>query len=63
MKACKCGTTSELKDMIIKMGGLLCPKCRIILFQPYVDKEYFQESTRRRNQLEKDEKKDRQKST
>lgn len=29
-----CNSTIDLKDMILKMGGLLCPNCRIILFYP-----------------------------
>lgn len=45
---CKCGKTTDIKDMTIKMGGLLCPKCRVILFQPYVDEEYFEEYRRRK---------------
>lgn len=42
-----CKTVSDLKDMEMKMGGLLCPKCRVILYQPYVDEEYFDERVRR----------------
>lgn len=47
-KACpKCKTVSSIKDMDMKMGGLLCPKCNVILYQPYVDEEYFYERIRR----------------
>lgn len=52
----KCAVTSEMKDLTIKMGGLLCPKCRVILFQPYVDEEYFEEFRRRKKEWEKEEK-------
>jgi hypothetical protein len=52
-KTCKCGTTTDIKDMPMKMGGLLCPKCRVILFQPYVDEEYFVEFNRRKEEHEK----------
>lgn len=55
---CKdCKTVTEIKDMPIKMGGLLCPNCRLILFQPYVDPEYFVELARRRKEQEQKEKK------
>ena len=57
---CKCGKTTDIKDMPMKMGGLLCPKCRVILFQPYVDEEYFEEYRRRQKEAED---KDRQKGT
>lgn len=50
----KCKHEGELKDIPIKMGGLLCSKCRTVLFQPYVDKKYFQELERRRKE-EKEE--------
>lgn len=50
----ECKTTSDIKDMTIKMGGLLCPKCRLILFQPYVDEEYFEEFRRRQKTSEQD---------
>ncbi len=49
-KCTKCETVTDIKDMDIKMGGLLCPNCRRILFQPYVDKEYFEEYRRRQRQ-------------
>lgn len=32
---CKqCKTTWETKELILKMGGLLCPDCRVILVWP-----------------------------
>lgn len=47
-KTChKCGTANNYKDMIMKMGGLLCIKCHVILCEPYVDEEYFNERARR----------------
>jgi hypothetical protein len=48
----KCKTKTDIKDMDMKMGGLLCPKCRVILFQPYVDEEYFEEYRRRQKASE-----------
>lgn len=54
MTKCRCGATTDIKDMTMKMGGLLCPKCRVIIFQPYVDEEYFEEFMRRKK--ENDEK-------
>ena len=33
----KCSTNHDLikpKDFVVKMGGLLCPECRTILYQP-----------------------------
>lgn len=36
------------------MGGLLCPKCRTILYQPYVDEEYLEEYLRRIQKYEKE---------
>lgn len=51
----KCGTISEMKDLDMKMGGLLCPTCRVILFQPYVDKEYFHERNRRDSEARAEE--------
>lgn len=54
-KDCKrCNIFVETKDMDIKMGGLLCPKCRVILFAPYVDEEYFEEYRRRNKEREED---------
>lgn len=38
--------------MVLKMGGLLCPDCRVILFQPGFDKEYQFEKMRREVHLE-----------
>lgn len=49
-----CNTRSPVKDLTIKMGGLLCPKCRRILVLPYHDL-YRKELYRRREQ-EADEK-------
>lgn len=50
----KCQTVTDIKDMTMKMGGLLCPNCRRILFQPYVDPEFFEEYKRRiENEIEK----------
>lgn len=46
----KCHTKTDIKDMDMKMGGLFCPNCRRILFQPYVDKEYFEEYKRRQSE-------------
>lgn len=46
MKSCRHET--DPKKMTLKMGGLLCPKCRTIIYQPYVDKEYDKELKRRR---------------
>lgn len=47
-KTChKCGTANNYKDMVMKMGGLLCTKCHVILCEPYVDEEYFNERARR----------------
>lgn len=48
----KCSTVSEFRDMIMKMSGLLCPKCRGILFQTSVGDEFFEEYTRRTKELE-----------
>ena len=45
----ECGYTGETE---IKMGGLLCGKCRVILKQPYVDPEYFEELARLRAKTE-----------
>lgn len=51
IKECpKCKVDVNAKNMIVKMGGLLCPKCRTILYRPYVDKEYFKEVRRRRKE-------------
>lgn len=54
-KCDKCSTTTDLKDMDMKMGGLLCPNCRVILFAPHVDSEYFDERARRYRESQKDE--------
>lgn len=54
LRKCKCGKVSAIKDMPMKMGGLLCPKCRVILFAPYIDEEYFEEYRRRNKEREED---------
>ena len=62
----ECKTVTELKDMPMKMGGLLCPKCRVILFEPYRDEEFFDERARRARepvQTEEDNQEDGQEST
>jgi hypothetical protein len=51
-----CLTINNIENMTMKMGGLLCTKCRRILFQPYVDPEYFEEFRRRKEEAEKNEK-------
>lgn len=33
--------------LILKMGGLICPKCRVIVYKPYRDKEFKVEFERR----------------
>lgn len=40
--------------MILTQGGLLCPHCCVILFQPVFDKEYQFEKMRREVHLEED---------
>jgi recombinational DNA repair protein (RecF pathway) len=48
MKTCtKCGNSSPLEAMELKMGGLLCPTCRRILVLPE-EPEYRVELYRRR---------------
>lgn len=55
-KTCsKCGTVNNYKDMIMKMGGLLCTNCHVILCEPYVDEEYFNERARRAREPEESE--------
>lgn len=52
-KMCKrCDIETDIKDMEMKMGGLLCPKCRVVLYTPYVDEEYFIEFRRRNKERE-----------
>ncbi len=59
-KECKkCNIVVDIKDMTMKMGGLLCPKCRVILYQPYLDEEYFEEYRRRQKEREEKEKNER----
>lgn len=43
----RCVKNVELKEMIIKMGGLLCPKCRLILIN--AGTEIFRNEMMRRN--------------
>jgi hypothetical protein len=40
--------------LILKMGGLICPKCRKIIYAPYVDKEFKIEFQRRAKLFKKD---------
>jgi Zn finger protein HypA/HybF involved in hydrogenase expression len=43
-----CNHKSYRKDMELRLGGLLCPKCRYIMFAPYdKDNIYFKELRRR----------------
>lgn len=51
----KCGTVNDYKDMIMKMGGLLCTNCNVILCEPYSDEEYFNERARRYKEPAEDE--------
>lgn len=39
---------SKVKDLQIKLGGLICPKCNVILFYPY-DGVYIREFKRRKS--------------
>ena len=48
-----CNSVGYVKNMDIKMGGLLCEGCRRIIFAPYVDEIYFIELRRRRAESEK----------
>jgi len=56
MVKCRRGHENEIQKMTLKMGGLLCAACRTIVFEPYVDKEYFEEFYRRRAERDKEEK-------
>lgn len=56
MVKCRRGHENDIKKMTLKMGGLLCLQCRTIVFEPYVDKEYFEEFHRRRDEKTKEEK-------
>lgn len=41
---CKyCGKESFVEKLVLKFGGILCPHCRIILFNPYIDPIRFKE--------------------
>lgn len=55
MVKCKSGHENDIEKMILKMGGLLCVKCHTIVFQPYVDKEYFEEYNRRKAGWDREE--------
>lgn len=35
----RCNKEYKIKDTILKLGGLLCPNCSVILFSTY-SKEY-----------------------
>lgn len=50
----RCNKDFKLQDLTMKMGGLLCPECRIILFYPGT-REYSYEIKRRREEREKAE--------
>jgi hypothetical protein len=52
-----CAKTGDVKELVIKMGGLICPSCRVIIYKPYVDDIYFKELERRRKEAEKDDEK------
>lgn len=39
--------------LILKLGGLLCPKCRIVIYVPYIDKEYKKELKSRQRKINK----------
>lgn len=43
----ECGVITPIEKLEMKMGGLLCPECRTIIYQPYVDEEFFDERARR----------------
>lgn len=43
----ECGVITPIQKLEMKMGGLLCPECRTIVYQPYVDEEFFNERARR----------------
>lgn len=34
-----CNTTSEQSELLLKLGGVLCPHCRCIIYPPH-DPEY-----------------------
>lgn len=57
MECNKCKTVTDIKDMPMKMGGLLCPECRTILIMPYADKEFFVEYERRQKEHQEKERK------
>jgi hypothetical protein len=44
----RCKVMVRTKDMLLKMGGLLCPHCRRILCQPGIDREFYEEYSKRR---------------
>lgn len=45
--------TMPHNKLVLKLGGLYCPKCRIVIYAPYVDKEYKKELKRRQSKLNK----------
>lgn len=44
----ECAKVHKIKDLTMKMGGLICPSCRIIMVHPYT--EIFNREWRRRNE-------------
>lgn len=44
---CACSGVININSLILKMGGLLCPHCNVIVYEPYVDSEYLKELERR----------------
>lgn len=42
----RCNTVTNIKDMQMRMGGLLCPSCNVILYRP-IDEEFSNERARR----------------
>ena len=48
-----CHVCKHEGEPILKMGGLLCEKCRVILKEPYVDAEYFEYLTKEREKWKK----------
>jgi hypothetical protein len=43
---CKCELETTIENLILKMGGLICQDCRVIVFWPE-SKEYSEEFKRR----------------
>jgi hypothetical protein len=46
----KCNIEHKISDLILKMGGLICPQCRVILVFPH-EKEFSEERKRRNKDL------------